>query len=46
MVSNTYGLSPDVLDMIDYLNEKMNYNLDYNIYDEKMLIDKVVKLHE
>jgi energy-coupling factor transport system ATP-binding protein len=37
---------PDVLDMIDYLNEKMNYNLDYNIYDEQQLIDKVVKLHE
>ena len=37
---------PDVLDMIDYLNEKMNYNLSYDIYDEKMLIEKVVKLHE
>ena len=37
---------PDVLDMIDYLNEKMNYNLDYNIYDEQQLIDKVVKFHE
>ena len=37
---------PDVLEMIDYLNEKMNYNLSYDIYDEKQLIDKVVKLHE
>lgn len=37
---------PDVLEMIDYLNNKLNYNLDYNTFDEKELIDKVVKLHE
>ena len=37
---------PDVLEMIDYLNDKMNYNLSYDIYDEQQLIDKVVKLHE
>ena len=37
---------PDVLEMIDYLNDKMNYNLDYHIYDENQLLDKVVKLHE
>ena len=37
---------PDVLEMIDYLNAKLNYNLDYNTFDEKELIDKVVKLHE
>ncbi len=37
---------PDVLQMIDYLNEKMNYHLDYNIYDEQALLEQVVKLHE
>ena len=37
---------PDVLEMVDYLNAKLNYKLDYNVFDEKQLIDKVVKLHE
>lgn len=37
---------PDVLEMIDYLNQTMKYNLSYEIYDEKELIEKVVKLHE
>ena len=37
---------PDVLEMVDYLNAKLNYKLDYNVFDEKQLIDKVVKLYE
>ena len=37
---------PEVLDMIDYLNDKLGYKLDYNIFTEKELLDKVVKLHE
>ena len=37
---------PDVLKMIDYLNEKMQYDLDYNCFDEQELIQKVVSLHE
>ena len=43
---NNHLSKPDVLDMIDYLNAKLNYQLDYEIYDEKQLIDKVVKSHE
>lgn len=37
---------PDVLDLIDYLNKTMGYELDYNCFTEKELLDKVVKLHE
>lgn len=37
---------PDVLDMIDYLNDTMGYGLDYHIFDEKELIESVVKCHE
>ena len=37
---------PDVLKLIDYLNEKMGYNLDYNTFNLPELLDKVVKLHE
>ena len=37
---------PDVLDLIDYLNLKMGFDLDYDIFDEKQLIDRVVKLYE
>ena len=37
---------PDVLKMIDYLNEKMQYDLDYDCFDEQELIQKVVSLHE
>ncbi len=48
--SNVYKenhlLKPEVLKMIDYLNDKLDYKLDYNIYDEKALLDEVVKLHE
>ena len=43
---NNHLTKPDVLEMIDYLNTKFNYNLDYNIYDENMLIERLVKLHE
>ncbi len=37
---------PDVLDMIDYLNDTLGYGLDYHIFDEKELIESVVKCHE
>lgn len=37
---------PDVLKMIDFLNEKMGYTIDYNTFTEEELFDKVVKLHE
>ena len=43
---NNHLSKPDVLEMVDYLNAKLNYKLDYNVFDEKQLIDKVVKLHE
>lgn len=32
---------PDILQLIDYLNESMNLNLDYDIYNEKELLDKL-----
>lgn len=37
---------PEVLQMIDYLNSSLGYNLDYHIYNEKELLEQVVKLHE
>lgn len=37
---------PDVLSLIDFLNERLGYSLDYNTFTEKELMDKVVKLHE
>ncbi len=37
---------PEVLQMIDYLNCKMNLKLDYHIYNEKELLDQVVKQYE
>ena len=37
---------PDVLKLIDYLNEKMGYNIDYNTFNLQELMEKVVKLHE
>ncbi len=37
---------PDILKMIDYINEQMGYHLDYHIYDEKTLLEKVVHLNE
>ncbi|MCM1130346.1 MAG: energy-coupling factor transporter ATPase [Roseburia sp.] len=37
---------PDVLKMIDYLNETQGYSLEYNIFNEQELLEQVVKLHE
>lgn len=37
---------PEVLKLIDYLNEKLGYTLDYNTFTLDELLDKVVKLHE
>ena len=32
--------------MIDYLNDTMGYGLDYHIFDEKELIESVVKCNK
>lgn len=37
---------PEVLQMIDYLNDSLGYSLDYQIYNEKELLEQVVKAHE
>lgn len=37
---------PDVLEMVDYLNSKMGYQIGYDVFDEEQLIDRVVKIHE
>lgn len=37
---------PEVLKLIDYLNEKLNYNLDYNTFTLDELMKKVVDKHE
>lgn len=37
---------PDVLEMVDYLNLKMGYQIGYDVFDEEQLIDRVVKIHE
>ena len=37
---------PEVLGLIDYLNEKLNYNIDYNTFTLEDLIEKVVDYHE
>lgn len=37
---------PEILKMIDYLNETLGYDLDYHIYSEEELLEQVVKLHE
>lgn len=37
---------PNVLKMIDYLNETMGYSIGYDIYNEQDLLQKVVELHE
>ena len=37
---------PEVLELIDYLNEKLNYNIDYNTFTLEDLIEKVVDYHE
>lgn len=41
-----YLAKPEVLKMIDYLNEKLNYNIDYNTFTLEELLQKVVDLHE
>lgn len=37
---------PEVLKLIDYLNERLNYNLDYNTFTLDELMKKVVDKHE
>lgn len=37
---------PEVLRLIDYLNQTLGYALDYHIFDENELLEQVVKLHE
>lgn len=36
-------VKPNVLDLIDYLNDKLGYNLDYDTYTLEDLIDKLSK---
>lgn len=43
---NNHLTKPEVLKMIDFLNEKLNYNLDYDTYTLDNLLDKVVNKHE
>lgn len=43
---NNHLTKPDVLSLIDYLNSKLSYNIDYNTFCEEELLEKVVKLHE
>ena len=42
---NNHLTKPDVLKLIDYLNEKLGYKLDYNTFNLDELLDKVVKIH-
>lgn len=37
---------PEVLQMIDYLNQTLGLNLDYHIFNEEELLNQVVKLYE
>ena len=37
---------PDVLKLIDHLNGKLDYNLDYNIFSEQELIERLVNSNE
>ncbi len=45
LVKDNHLTKPDVLKLIDYLNEKLNYNIDYNTHNIDELLKKVVKLH-
>ena len=44
-VRENHLTKPDVLKLIDYLNKKLNYNIDYNTHNLDELLKKVVKLH-
>lgn len=37
---------PEVLKLIDYLNERLGYDIDYHTFTMQELLDKVVKRHE
>ncbi len=45
LIKENHLTKPDVLKLIDYLNEKLNYNIDYNTHNLDELMAKVVKLH-
>lgn len=45
LVKDNHLTKPDVLKLIDYLNEKLNYNIDYNTHNIDELLKKVVKFH-
>lgn len=45
LIKENHLTKPDVLKLIDYLNEKLNYNIDYNTHNIDELLKKVVKLH-
>jgi len=37
---------PEVLKLVDYLNEKMHYNLDYDVFTMSDLMERLVNIHE
>jgi energy-coupling factor transport system ATP-binding protein len=41
-----YLSKPDVLKLIDYLNDKLSYKLDYNIFSEEELLERLVMIDE
>ena len=45
LIKENHLTKPDVLKLIDYLNEKLNYNIDYDTHNLDELMAKVVKLH-
>lgn len=45
LIKENHLTKPDVLKLIDYLNKKLNYNIDYNTHNIDELLKKVVKLH-
>ncbi len=45
LIKENHLTKPDVLKLIDYLNKKLNYNIDYNTHNINELLKKVVKLH-
>ncbi|MDE7263390.1 MAG: energy-coupling factor transporter ATPase [Anaeroplasmataceae bacterium] len=37
---------PEVLQMIDYLNQTLGYSISYSVFDEEELLRRVVEMHE
>jgi energy-coupling factor transport system ATP-binding protein len=41
-----YLTKPDVLKLIDHLNKTLNYNIDYNVFSEEELLERLVMENE